>query len=160
MKNNKSIKKFSQFANEQKLNEISSDLFKKAIDIAKDQENIHRTEKLGTIYFNEFIGKTIFEYGIIEDINMFAYKFCKDELVSLLIKFEDIEKYKQMNPKDKHINSKDKIWINYDIDNDLWLNIDWKISRKDSRILGKIAEKINPNTKYKESSRHFDIEGW
>ena len=48
------VKNFKQFVNEEKLNEISSDTFKSAINVSKERGTDKRTEKLGSLYFNKF----------------------------------------------------------------------------------------------------------
>jgi hypothetical protein len=148
------IKKFVQFVNEQKLNEISSDTFKSAINISKERGTNGRTEKLGSLYFKDFIGKSLFEDGKIEDITISAYKNDTRRFVSLLMDYSNL-KYHNDNsryPKNRY--------ILYDIDDDMWMDVDFKISRSDSRLLGKIAEKINPDTKYKETGKYFNIKGF
>jgi hypothetical protein len=150
------VKNFKQFVNEQKLNEISSDTFKSAINVSKERDLIGRTEKLGSLYFKDFIGKPIFDDGIIENISIAAYKSDSRRLVALDLKYSN----KNQTYYNDDTNYPKSRWINYDIDDDMWINIDWEINRSDARLLGKIAEKINPDTKYKETGKFFNIKGW
>jgi hypothetical protein len=150
------VKNFNQFVNEQKLNEISSDTFKSAINVSKERDLIGRTEKLGSLYFKDFIGKPIFDDGIIENISIAAYKSDSRRLVALDLKYSN----KNQTYYNDDTNYPKSRWINYDIDDDMWINIDWEINRSDARLLGKIAEKINPDTKYKETGKFFNIKGW
>jgi hypothetical protein len=46
------------------------------------------------------------------------------------------------------------------MDDDFYDNVDFPIDRKDARLLSKIAQKINPETKYKETGKYFKIKGW
>ena len=141
-----------EFLNEQKLNEISSDTFKSAINVAKERNSNGRIEKLSSLYFNDFIGKSIFDEGKIKNITILSDKNEPSKLLLNII-------YPNINTQ---ISSNDlkKYWIYYHIDKDMWLGIDWKMNRTDARLLGKIAEKINPDTKYKETGKYFDIKGW
>ena len=43
------------------INEISSNTFKNAINVSKERGTDKRTEKLGTLYFNKFIGLPLFD---------------------------------------------------------------------------------------------------
>lgn len=148
----KFLNKYDDF----KINEFSSDTFKKVINISKERDFIGRTEKLGKLYFYEFIGKPIFEDGIIEDVAISAYKGDPRRLVCLDIKYDDKNRiYHNDDPSYPK-----KRWINYDIDKDEYLDIDFRIERRDARLLSKIAEKINPDTKYKETGKFFKIKGW
>lgn len=150
------VKNFKQFVNEQKLNEISSDTFKSAINVSKERGLIGRTEKLGSLYFKDFIGKSIFDDGIIENITIAAYKGESRRLVSLDLKYSNKN---QIYYNDDIFYPKRR-FVYYDIDGDMWIDVDWKINRSDARLLGKIAEKINPDTKYKETGKYFNIKGW
>jgi len=150
------IMNLKQFVNERHLNEISSDTFKSAINVSKERGLIGRTEKLGSLYFKDFIGKSIFDDGIIENISIAAYKNDSRRLVALDLKYSN----KNQAYYNDDTNYPKRNWVNYDIDSDMWIDIDWKINRSDARLLGKIAEKINPNTKYKETGKYFNIKGW
>jgi len=145
-----------EFLKEQKLNEISSDTFKSAINISKERNLNRRTENLGKLFFREFIGKEIFEDGIIKDIVIAAYKGDSRNLVAIDI--EHTNKNEPYHYQDARFPK--SRWLNYDIDNDNYLDLNRPIERKDSRLLGKIAQKINPDTKYKQTGIHFNIKGW
>lgn len=150
------IKNLNQSINEQKLNEISSDSFKNAINLSKERGLVNRTEKLGSLYFKDFIGKPIFDDGIIENIIIVAHKEDSKRLVALDVKYYN----KNQTYYNDDTNYPKRRWINYDIDNDMWIDVDWEMNRSDARLLGKIAEKINPDTKYKETGKYFNIKGW
>ena len=51
-----------------------------------------------------------------------------------------------------------KDYIYYDIDKDFYEV--GEIDRKDAVVLSKIAQHINPSTKYIETGKHFQIKGW
>lgn len=140
--------------NLQSVNEISSDLFKRTINVSKDRNYIERTEKLGTVYFHEFIGSPIFEDGTIKDIAIAASPSHSIRYVSIEVEYANKNSlyYEQKYSKQK--------WINYNIDDDYYDNVNFPIERKDARILGKIAQKINPETQYKETGKYFKIKGW
>ena len=44
---------------EQKINEISPDLFKSAINVSKERGTDRRTYKLGELYLNQFMDKNL-----------------------------------------------------------------------------------------------------
>ena len=48
--------------------------------------------------------------------------------------------------------------ILYDINNDIY-DVG-EIDRKDAVVLSKIAQHINPDTKYKQTGMYFQIKGW
>ena len=145
-----------EFLNEQKLNEISSDTFKSAINVSKERDLIGRTENLGDLYFHEFIGKPIFEDGVIKSIKIAAYKSMAKRLVAINVEYSN--KNQIYHNDDQSFPKQNTIW--YDIDSDIYNNVDFKIQRKDAFLLWKIAQKINPDTKYKETGKYFNIKGW
>jgi hypothetical protein len=130
--------------------EISSDTFKSAINVSKERGTDYRTQKLGQLYFNKFIGKPLIG-GEIYDIVVNNPRQGSYRTVTIQVEFKfnsevvpDSLKYD---------------FIEYDIDKDLF-NIDHEIDRKDAVILSKIAKHINPETKYKETGKYFKIKGW
>jgi hypothetical protein len=133
----------------QKLKEISSDTFKSAINVSKNRGTDKRTYELGGLYFNQFIGKPLVGGKII---NIGVQSPLQSNYKIVLI---EIEK-KFINDSGGEYNK--KIYINYDIDKDNY-DID-EIDRKDAVVLSKIAQHINPDTKYRETGKYFDIKGW
>jgi hypothetical protein len=142
MKNN--IKKYEEFINE----EISPELFKKSINASIERNYIDRTYYLGKNFFNEFIGMNLlYTYGKIDDIGII---------------YKGPTRFVQITVNNYNYSGElfgNSTIITYDIDNDLY-DIDFKIERKSARILSKIAIKINPDTKYKENGKYFDIIGY
>lgn len=142
-----------EFSNEQQINEISSDTFKRAIDVSKERNTDKRTYKLGQLYFNKFIGKKLMG-GEITNIGVFNPKQGDYRKVS-------IEVTKSVYQDSGYNKGKNKIvkgYIYYDIDEDIY-NVG-EIDRKDAVVLSKIAKQINPETKYKETGKYFQIKGW
>jgi hypothetical protein len=146
---------YRDFINKKKLNEISSETFKKAIDVSKSRGTDNRTYKMGRLYFNQFIGKP-FMGGKIIDIGIRSPQQGNYKEVS--IEFERNIYHDSGYHKGQTITKKD--YISYDIDKDLFYIDDSPIDRKDAVILSKIAQQINPDTKYKETGRHFEIKGY
>jgi hypothetical protein len=146
---------YRDFINKKKLNEISSETFKKAIDVSKSRGTDNRTYKMGRLYFNQFIGKPFME-GKIIDIGIRNPQQGNYKEVS--IEFERNIYHDSGYHKGQTITKKDYIY--YDIDKDDFNLGDFAIDRKDAVILSKIAQQINPDTKYKETGRHFKIKGY
>ena len=138
---NDKVKNFKQF-----VNEISSDTFKSAINVSKERGLDRRTHKLGELYFNQFIGKPLLD-GIISHID---------------VSNPQQGNYRQVNIEYKHEvdGQTKKDYIRYDIDGDKYDIEDYPIERKDAVILSKIAQHINPKTKFKETGKYFEIKGW
>lgn len=140
-----------EFSNEHELNEISSDTFKSAINVSKSRGTDRRTYNLGKLYFNQFKGKS-FDGGTIVDIGTHNPQQGNYREVAIQVEYEypnapvlpDALKYS---------------YIYYDIDKDIFSGID-EVERKDAAVLSKIAQHINPDTKYKETGKFFKIKGW
>lgn len=126
--------------------EISSDTFKSAINVSKERGTDIRTQKLGQLYFNKFIGKQLMG-GNIYDIVVNNPRQGSYRTVTIQVEYQ------------VDTNSPKYDFIEYDIDKDLF-NINHEIDRKDSVVLSKIAKHINPETKYKETGKYFQIKGW
>ena len=132
------------------INEISSDTVKSAINVSKDRGTDRRTYKIGKLYFNQFIGKPLLG-GKISDIGIHSPQQANYRNVAIQVEHEypnapvvpDSLKYD---------------YIYYDIDNDFYEGVD-EVDRKDAVVLSKIAQHINPNTKYKETGKYFKIKG-
>jgi hypothetical protein len=158
MENDKKLKNLikttiREFLNEQKINEISSDTFKSAINVSKERGTDRRTYKLGELYLNKFIGKDLIG-GKITNIGVHSPQQGNYRNVSIEITksvYQDSGYYKGENKILKD-------YIYYDIDKDIY-DVD-EIDRKDAVVLSKIAQHINPDTKYKETGKFFKIKGW
>ena len=147
------IKLVKKIINEQNdnINEISPETFKSAIDVSKKRDLNQRTYKLGQSYFNKFIGKELMG-GKITDIGVHAPSQGSYRDVSIEVT-KDV-------PQDNGDTKTKKEYIYYDIDKDTYNDVNDKIDRKDAVFLSKIAQHINPNTKYKKTGIHFNIKGW
>jgi len=158
MENNKKLRNFikttiREFLNEQQLNEISSDTFKSAINVSKERGTDRRTYKLGELYLNQFMGKNLIG-GEITNIGTFAPQQGNYQSVAI----EVTKSVYQDSGYNKGENKLVKKYIYYDIDKDIY-DVG-EIDRKDAVVLSKIAQKINPDTKYKETGKYFNIKGW
>ena len=158
MENDKKLKNFikttiREFLNEQKLNEISSDTFKSAINVSKERGTDRRTYKLGELYLNKFMGKNLIG-GEITNIGVHApqqgnYRNVAIEVTKSVYQDSGYNKGKSKLVQD---------YIYYDIDKDIY-DVG-EIDRKDAVVLSNIAQHINPNTKYKETGKYFTIKEW
>jgi len=137
------------FLNEKQINEISSDTFKNIINISKERGTDRRTYKLGQLYLNKFIGKD-FMGGKITDIGVHSPNQSNYRIVSIEIT--------KNSYKDNGKSNIVKDYIYYDIDKDIY-DVG-EIDRKDAFVLSKISQYVNPETKYKETGKHFKIKGW
>jgi hypothetical protein len=140
---------------ENDLSEISSDLFKSAINVSKERGTDRRTYKLGQTYFNQFIGKPLMDGKII---NIGVNKPQQGNYSDVSIEIE-----KKIYQNDGYHKGKDMIvkdYISYDIDSDIFNLDNAEVSRRDAAVLSKIAQHINPDTKYKETGKYFNIKGF
>jgi hypothetical protein len=130
----------------EELNEISPELFKRATDISRERGQDQRTTSMGQTFFNKFKGKPLMN-GTIIDVSYMKPQRGEYEDVAVTVEHE--------LPNSDSTNS----YIYYDVKGDEWA-INKEITRADARILSLIAQHINPNTKYKETSKHFTIKGY
>jgi hypothetical protein len=163
------VNNFKQFVNEQQLNEISLDTFKSAIDLSKKRGTDNRTYNLGKLYLNQFMGNDLIG-GKITDIGVVNpkdgnYKKVFIEVTKSVSEYIDFgsDYYNKHHNKDVEEN----IYYEYDIDKDLYDGLDKdfsynvpQIDRKDADLLSKIAQHINPNTKYENRTLYFNIKGY
>jgi len=131
---------------EQAVNEISPETFKSAINVSKERGTDNRTANLGALYFNKFKGKPLLG-GMIENIAVFSPNQGNSTDVNIHIK-------KGISPEVK------SYYIDYSIDKDNFEMPDAPIERKDAVILSRIAQHVNPETKYKETTKYFRIKGY
>ncbi len=150
------VKNFKQFVNEQKLNEISSELRNNAISSMKDRGMNRRAEKWTQFYLdkelNDFKDKEIFNdkfiiYGfrIVDNKNRDG-----DTIKTLEIRYG--------SPRNQEYNRTYGTlvyWINSDE-----YSINYEIDRKTARILSKIATTMNNDSKYSNGIGDFKIKGW
>lgn len=155
----KNIKKFDNF-----LNEISRELVDRTSDTMIDRGQNKRAKNLVKDYntinynFDDFIGKELFG-DIIGSIRIIDYdnntargrvhKANKKENERLEIYLNNDSQY------NRHSSN-----IQYDILNDEYLYLPNDINRKDVRLLGKIAQVMNPDTKYLKGTGGIKITGY
>lgn len=142
-----------EFLTEQKINEISPDLFKSAINVSKERGTDRRTYKLGELYLNQFMNKNLIGGKIT---NIGVHNPQQGNYRNVVI--EVTKSVYQDSGYNKGENKLIKDYIYYDIDKDFYEV--GEIDRKDAVVLSKIAQHINPSTKYKETGKHFQIKGW
>jgi hypothetical protein len=160
----KNIKTFNQ------LFELSNELINRVSDkmIAKGQINRAndlkkpKNKKSISIY-DEFIGKILFQgvYTLSElpesVTELKGYEISNIERKELkgneTLEIDLIDK-----DDSSSVPETDKLC--YDILNDKYLNFWRYISRKDARLLGKIAAKVNPNTQYIRGTGDFRIRNY
>jgi hypothetical protein len=141
-----------------RINEISSDLFKRASDKALSLGQDNRNYRMENTFFNKFIGKPLMQ-GEIKSIDTLGDKN------KFTIRVEQIFKSKD------GVDMKTKGGAVYDADNDqykVYLPINQQtggtlmqaLTRVDARILQLIAQKINPNTKYKNGIQDLPVVGY
>lgn len=130
--------KYFHFLN---MNEISSNLFRTATDITKARGQDRRTVNLGKSFFHSFIGKPLLG-GQIGEINYMKPQQGHYEQVQVIIQL----------PEGR------QDFLFYDVINDSWEVTN--VSRADARILGAIALKINPKSKYNLPAQHLTIKGY
>ena len=142
-----------EFLTEQKINEISPDLFKSAINVSKERGTDRRTYKLGELYLNQFMDKNLIGGKIT---NIGVHNPQQGNYRNVVI--EVTKSVYQDSGYNKGQNKLIKDYIYYDIDKDFYEV--GEIDRKDAVVLSKIAQHINPSTKYIETGKHFQIKGW
>jgi hypothetical protein len=130
------------------LKEISPTTFKSALNVSKERGTDRRTYKLGQQYFNQFIGRELMG-GKITDIGVSAPQQANYRNISITIEYTYPNA--EVVPDSLRYD-----YIYYDIDKDLY-DIDKEIDRKDAVVLSKIAQHINPDTRYKQTGMYFNI---
>ena len=130
------------------LKELSPDTFKSAINKSKERGTDRRTERFGRLFFNEFIGKPLLG-GTIKDIYTSSPQ--QGNYADVVIQ---VEKPAKENPE-----KMDEVFIYYDIQKDDYGLENKQIPVSDARQLSLIAKKINPDTKYKNHTATFNIQG-
>jgi hypothetical protein len=133
------------------LNEISGDLFKSALKKTGEYGQHNRGYSMGSNFFRKFKGLELMG-GIIKEIGATD----SDGLVIQITLDEDKEE------KDKR-----RYMAFYKVDKDEWEVVrhnDWTpieskdINRRDARILSQIALMVNPDSKYKNINKSFNID--
>ncbi len=150
--------------NVESLKEIAPETFKKAVDASTTRGNIKRTEYIGGLYFNKFIGKPLFE-GEVRGITIETNPL----IVAIDIKYPQDHFLHYQGAKDwsKHLYDQHfPKTVFYDLARDVFFyyhsetkkSLQFPMKRKDARLLSLIAQHVNPDSRYKESLRHFEIE--
>lgn len=150
------VKNFKEFVNEEKLNEISSELRNNAISSMKDKGMDKRGEKWIQFYINkdlnDFKNKEIFDDKLI----IYGFRIVDNEK-----RDGDIIKTLEISygsPRNQEYNKTHGTLVYY-INSDKY-SINHEIDRKTARILSKIATIINNDSKYSNGIGDFKIKGW
>jgi len=133
------------------VDEISADTFKSAVDVAKGRGENQRASKLGSTFLNSFVGKLLMGGTISKiDIQKPSWGDYFDVTLEVLIPTQGTD---GMYDKPKY--------LYYDVENDDWgmKGKGLEVTRQDARVLSQIAIKVNPDTKYRQGTQHFDIVG-
>jgi hypothetical protein len=130
----------------QGVNEISPETFKSAINVSKERGTDNRTANLGALYFNKFKGKPLLG-GVIQNIAVFSPNQGNFTNVNIHV-------VTGINAELRNY------YIDYSVDRDNFEMPDAPIERKDAVTLSRIAQHINPETKYKETTKYFKIKGY
>jgi len=156
----KKIRKFENF-----VNEISRELVDRASDAMIDRGQSTRAKTLVTDYnnvnynFDDFVGKELFG-DYITRIRIIDYDDVTargiDTHIANKKENERLEIYLSNNEQYNRSSST----VQYDILNDEYLYLPNDISRRDVRLLGKIAQVMNPDTKYLKGTGGIKIMGY
>lgn len=138
----------------EQLNELSKGLITRASDLMASRGQNKRADNLIKSYnkvnydFSPFIGKPLFEDEFA--INIIIDKDRHGD------KYTDVITIYVSNKKEFNTSHHQ---VTYYIDQDKWVGLPYKgrVSRKDARMLGKIAEVVNPDTKYKNGAGDIEI---
>lgn len=132
--------------------EISSDLFKRTIDVARGRDEDKRVSDLGSTFFNSFKGKPLLGGTIV---NIETQKPSQADYFDVIVQLSVPTQKEDGSSFDK------TTYIYYDVDRDDWnmKGREYFITRQDARMLSQIATKINPDSKYRQPAAHFDIQG-
>jgi hypothetical protein len=154
MENNKNLRNFikttiKEFLNEQKVNEISSELRNNVISKMKDRGMDKRAEKWTEYYLDKSL--TDFKNKEIFDDKLIIYGFRlndKDNTLDISYGSPRNQEYNRTHGTIVYYLTTDEYSINYEVD------------RKTARILSKIASIVNPKSKYSNGIGDFKIKGW
>lgn len=158
----KNINDFKRF----KMNEeISDELKQRATDAMKERGWHSRANKLLDPYIeslDEFIDRGLLLFNEKDTNIFFKIKSFKFEYNKLYINLAADSSYELQLPGFTHKTYKQNII--YDPKNDSlkgqYIPDQITCDRKTARLLGKIAQKINKNTKYKNGVGDLKIKGW
>ena len=150
------VKNFKQFVNEQKLNEISSELRNNAISSMKDKGMDKRAEKWTQFYvdkdLNDFKGKEIFDDKyIIYGFRIVDNKNRDGNIIKTL-------EIRYGSPRNQEYNRTYGTIVYY-INSDEYSK-NYEIDRKTAKTLSKIATIMNNDSKYSNGIGDFKIKGW
>jgi hypothetical protein len=154
MENNKNLRNFikttiKEFLNEQKVNEISSELRNNVISKMKDRGMDKRAENWTQYYLDKSL--TDFKNKEIFDDKLIIYGFRlndKDNTLDISYGSPRNQEYNRTHGTIVYYLTTDEYSINYEVD------------RKTARILSKIASIVNPESKYSNGIGDFKIKGW
>ena len=135
-----------------KIKEISSDTFKRAVDVARGRGEDRRASNLGSTFLNSFVGKPLMGGKISKiDIQKPSFGDYFDVTLEVLVPTQGTD-----GMYDK------PTYLYYDVENDDWgmKGKGLEVTRLDARMLSQIATKINPDTKYSKGVENFDIKGF
>jgi hypothetical protein len=150
------IKSFTQFVNEQKVNEISSELRNNAISTMKDRGMNNRAERWTQFYVDrdlkEFVGKDILggkgeNTIIIQGFIMNDKKGSEGEMLKSLHIICG-------SPRSQLYNTT-HLTLVYDFQRDKYLSMNYPIDRKTGRMLSKIATIMNSESQYSNGRGEF-----
>lgn len=133
---------------ENQINELSPETFLSAAKASSiDRGTPKRTKHIGRLFFNKFLGTELLN-GTVDNIDVeYSGIDHKEEFIKIKIKYP----YSGYDPTKT---------ITYDINEDEFYGVEDEIDRRDSVRLSKIAAHINPDTRYRETGKHFRIKGW
>ena len=132
---------------ENQINELSPETFLSAAKVSSiDRGTPKRTKQIGRLFFNKFLGMELLN-GTVDNIDVEYGDTPEDVFIKVKIK----NPYSGYNPTKT---------ITYDVSEDEFYGIEQEIDRRDSVRLSKIASHVNPDTRYKETGKHFRIKGW
>ena len=154
----KKIKKFDNF-----LNEISREAIDRTSDAMISRGQSRRAKKLVTTYnetnydFSEFIGRELFG-NIIKSIRVIDNDDVTPRGSNIFVANKKENERLEIYLSNNQEYNRSSQTIQYDIINDKYLYLPGKISRKDVRLLGKIAQVVNPDTKYINSTGGIKVD--
>lgn len=140
---------FTQVLNENVISEMSPELMQRAIGGMKDRGMDKRASKLTDHYVKTILGdlayKPIGDGLIITGFGIREIEISKGESLIIYYGSPRSQEYNRTHGQYK-----------YNIDDDSY-NINHPLSREAARIFSVIATRLNPNTKYKNTTANFQI---
>ena len=141
------LKRFDDFINE----EISHTVLRSALNKTKEYDQYNRGYKIGQNFYREFVGKPLFG-GTILEVGTGNHRSSEFNVIIT------VERKRVESNSNGTNRAPEKISIYYDVDRDSYDDtLPGDPTRSDARILYKIAEKVNPETKYRDINKMFKI---